>query len=65
MGLVGVEGICGCGSSKQLKVISRREGGSWKRVTVSGSHKDKRCLRKSWLDKFTLKLFKIIFLIGF
>ena len=27
---------------KQLKVISRREDGSWKRAPVSGGHRDKR-----------------------
>ena len=27
---------------KQLKVISREEDGSWKRVPVSGGHRDKR-----------------------
>ena len=27
---------------KQLKVISRGEDGSWKRVPVSGGHRDKR-----------------------
>ena len=27
---------------KQLKVISRGEDGGWKRVPVSGGHRDKR-----------------------
>ena len=27
---------------KQLKVISREEEGNWKRVPVSGDHRDKR-----------------------
>ena len=29
-------------SLKQLKVISRGEEGSWKRIPVSGGHRDKR-----------------------
>ena len=41
MGWVGVE-VSVDADLKQLKVISRGENGGWKRVPVSGGHRDKR-----------------------